>query len=104
MPQERPFPTATPRGTREAAMKVTVNIDCTPEEARTFLGLPDLQPMQAAVMAEVERRMLAEMDRFSPEAIMKSWLSLVPQNSEQMQEAFTRMFQQGLGGGKPPTK
>ena len=74
-------------------MKVTANIDCTPEEARTFLGLPDVQPMQAAVMAEMERRMLAEMDRFSPEALMKSWMSLVPQSPEQFQDAFMRMFQ-----------
>ncbi|MHB2209666.1 DUF6489 family protein [Methylobacterium sp. CM6257] len=78
-------------------MKVTVDIDCTPEEVRTFLGLPDVQPMQAAVMAELERRMLAEMDRFSPEAVMKSWMSLVPQTPEQLQEAFTRIFQQGFG-------
>ena len=40
-------------------MNVTVNVDCTPEEARTFLGLPDLQPMQAAVMAEMEKRMMS---------------------------------------------
>jgi hypothetical protein len=31
------------------------------------MGLPDVQPMQAAVMAEMEKRVLAEMDRFSPE-------------------------------------
>ena len=28
-------------------MKVTVNVECTPEEARTFLGLPDVQPNPA---------------------------------------------------------
>lgn len=27
-------------------MKFTVDVDCTPEEARTFLGLPDLKPIQ----------------------------------------------------------
>ena len=86
------------------AMKVTVNIDCSPEEARAFLGLPDLQPMQAAVMAEMEKRMLAEMDRFSPETVMKSWMSLVPQNPEQMQEALTRMFSQGSGRAKSSSK
>jgi hypothetical protein len=31
-------------------------------------------------MAEMEKRMLSEMDRFSPETVMKSWMSLVPQN------------------------
>ena len=29
-------------------MKVTVDVDCTPEEARRFLGLPDLRPAHAA--------------------------------------------------------
>jgi hypothetical protein len=85
-------------------MKVTVEIGCTPEEARQFMGLPDLQPMQAAVMAEMEKRVLAEMDRFSPESLLRSWMSLIPQNSEQMQGAFMRMFQQGSGGSKPKSK
>ena len=80
-------------------MKANFEIDCTPEEARTFLGLPDVRPMQASVMAEMERMMLAEMDRFSPEAVLKSWMSLVPQSPEQFQGAFTRMFQQGRGNG-----
>ena len=31
-------------------MKVTVEVDCTPEEARRFLGLPDVVPMQQAAM------------------------------------------------------
>lgn len=26
-------------------MKVTVDVECTPEEARTFLGLPDVSPI-----------------------------------------------------------
>ncbi len=29
-------------------MKITVDIDCTPEEARAFFGLPNVQPMQDA--------------------------------------------------------
>ena len=85
-------------------MKANFEIDCTPEEARAFFGLPDVQPMQAAVMAEMERRMLVEMDRFSPESLLRSWMSLIPQNSEQMQGAFMRMFQQGFGGSKPKSK
>ena len=51
------------------------------------------------MLAEMERRMLVEMDRFSPEALMKSWMSCVPQSPEQFQDAFTRMFQQGFGSG-----
>ncbi|GJE45391.1 DUF6489 family protein [Methylobacterium soli] len=85
-------------------MKVTVEIECTPEEARQFMGLPDLQPMQAAVMAEMEKRVLAEMDRFSPEPLLRSWMSLVPQNSEQMQGAFLKLFQQSFTGSKSKSK
>ena len=29
-------------------MKFTVDVDCTPEEARRFLGLPDLTPVHQA--------------------------------------------------------
>ena len=85
-------------------MKVTVEVNCTPEEARQFMGLPEVQPMQAAVTAEMEKRVLAEMDRFSPEAVLKSWMSLIPQSPEQMQAAFMRMFQQGSAGGKRRAK
>lgn len=79
-------------------MKVTVEIDCTPLEARQFLGLPNVEPMQAAMMGQIEKRMLAEMDRFSPEAVMKSWLALVPPNAERMQELFASMFGRAMGG------
>ena len=48
-------------------MKITVNVDCTPLEARQFMGLPDVEPMQKAAMAEIEKRMMAELERFSPE-------------------------------------
>jgi hypothetical protein len=85
-------------------MKVTVEVDCTPEEARQFMGLPDVQPMQAAIMAEMERRVLDEMDRFSPEALLKNWMTLTPYSSEQMQGAFLKIFQQGSAGGKARAK
>ena len=41
-------------------MKITVNVDCTPLEARQFMGLPDVEPMQKAAMAEIEKRMMVE--------------------------------------------
>jgi len=30
----------------ETVMKITMNIECTPEEARRFLGLPDVTGLQ----------------------------------------------------------
>lgn len=86
-------------------MKFRVEVDCTPVEARQFVGLPNVEPLQAAVMAEVERRMMAEMDRFSPDTIMRSWFSVLPQGADQIQNMFLKMFQQGFGASPtPPTK
>jgi len=82
-------------------MKVTMEIDCTPAEARLFFGLPNVEPMQEAVMAQLEKTMLTEMHRFSPEGIMKTWLSLFPQNAERFQEMFGSMFGQGMFGQVP---
>jgi Family of unknown function (DUF6489) len=39
---------------------VNIEIDCTPVEARQFFGLPDVGPLQAAVMERVQKEMLAE--------------------------------------------
>ncbi len=80
-------------------MKVTVEIDCTPDEARQFMGLPDVKPMQAALMARMEAQMNEAADRFSPDAVLRSWMSLMPGTPEGMRDAFTRLFQAGTGGG-----
>lgn len=59
-------------------MKMTVEIDCTPQEARALLGLPDLEPLQAAVMAQVEKRVLEAASAMSADGILKTWFSLLP--------------------------
>ena len=78
-------------------MKVTIDIDCTPAEARAFFGLPDMQPLQAAVMDRLQERMVSEIDRFSPEALMNQWSSAFPENVERMQGLLARMFLGGTG-------
>lgn len=78
-------------------MKVTIDIDCTPEEARTFLGLPDVAPMQAALMAEIEKQMKANLQAMEPEALFKTWLPATIQNWEQLQKLF---WSQMAGSGR----
>jgi hypothetical protein len=69
-------------------MKVTVNVDCTPEEARAFLGLPDLKPMQEHLMRELQERMSANIRAMEPEAMLRTWLPATLKGFEQMQEIF----------------
>ncbi len=83
-------------------MKVTINIDCTPEEARTFLGLPDVQPMQAALMQQLQDQMSANLKAMDPETMMNTWLPLGMQGIEQFQKLMWSQMSNAMGGG--PTK
>jgi hypothetical protein len=84
------------------AMKVTVTVDCTPLEAREFLGLPDVQPMQAAMMDQMQKKMMENMDKYSPESIMQSWFSFDPKIGERFQDMFVNMA--GMGAGTKDKK
>ena len=81
-------------------MKVIVEVDCTPEEARRFLGLPDVVPMQQATMEKFQQRMESAVEAFTPEALLKAWMPMAP---DQMQQAFAKLFG-AFGGSKPGDK
>jgi hypothetical protein len=85
---------------QECEMKVSVVVDCTPDEARAFFGLPDVQPMQAAIMDQMQAKMMGNIDKFSPESIMQSWFTFDPKMGERFQEMFANMA--GLTTGARP--
>ena len=72
-------------------MNISVNVDCTPQELRAFLGLPDVDPMQKSIMDEMERRMLESMEHLSPTAMMREWFT----HSGTMQQGLMNLFQPG---------
>jgi len=76
-------------------MKVNIEIDCTPLEARQFMGLPDVAPMQSAVMDKLQKQMMANIETVSPESLMKAWFSFDPKLAERFQEFVVSMS--GLG-------
>ncbi len=69
-------------------MKIKIDIDCTPDEARTFLGLPDVRPMQEALIVQLQERMAANLAAMDPETLIKTWMPIGLQGLEQMQKAF----------------
>jgi hypothetical protein len=77
-------------------MKVNIEIDCTPLEARQFFGLPDVQPMQTAVMEKLQHQMMSNIEKVSPEALMHSWFAYDPKIAQTFQNLFVTMA--GLGG------
>jgi len=77
-------------------MKILIDIDCTPEEARSFLGLPDIAPMQQAVMQRLQDEMLEKMGGLDPETMFKAWMPAGMEGLESLQKAF---WSQMTGGG-----
>lgn len=75
-------------------MKITMNIECTPQEARAFLGQPDLKPLQDELMQEMRNRMMAGMASMDPAEMLRTWMSAAT-GLEQMQDFFAK-----IPGGK----
>jgi hypothetical protein len=76
-------------------MKISIDIDCTADKARQFLGLPDVKPLQEALLAEVRERLLASMRAAEPEALMRQWMPAGLAGMDQMQRAFWQAMTAG---------
>lgn len=81
-------------------MKIKVDIDCTPAEARAFLGLPDVAPMQAALMDEIKQRMSQALAATDPETMLKTWLPASMQGLGEMQKLFWNQVAQAADWGQ----
>ena len=67
-------------------MKLTINIDCTPVEARTFFGMPDVEPLNTMIVEEMTKRAKENMDTLAdPERFMTQWMAMSGKGMEQFQ-------------------
>jgi hypothetical protein len=73
-------------------MKMSVEVDCTPEEARRFMGLPDVSALNEALVKEMQARMTANMTALSPDELMKNWMAF----GAGAQEQFRKLMEVGL--------
>jgi len=78
-------------------MKVNIEIECDPAEARAFLGLPNVEPLNDHLVAEMQKRMDANMSAMQPEELMKSWTSF----GLQAQDQFRRLMEAATTTPKP---
>lgn len=77
-------------------MKVTIEADCTPEEVRRMMGLPDLTPLHDHYIARMQEAM--EKGTIGPEilgSMLKSW---APATDAGM-DMWRQMFSAASGGG-----
>jgi hypothetical protein len=75
-------------------MKVTIEVECTPLEARSFFGLPDVTILNDHLVQEMKSRMDANINMLQPEELMRSWMTF----GGQAQEQFMRMMLAATSG------
>lgn len=75
-------------------MKINVEVDCTPEEARRFMGLPDLSPLHDRYIAKMGDMMEGGVQPEMVEAMMKGWAPM----GEAGMTFWRQLFE---AGGKP---
>jgi hypothetical protein len=85
-------------------MKVTIEIDCTPVEARTLMGLPDVSALNEHLVGEMTRRLEANMNALAPEELMKSWMSFGAGAQEQFGKLMTAAMPAAAGFGTKPSE
>lgn len=78
-------------------MKMNIEIDCTPAEARAFLGLPDVTALNDHLVSEMKSRMDANISAMQPEELMKSWTSF----GVTAQDQFRRLMEAAVTTSKP---
>ncbi|WP_304169066.1 DUF6489 family protein [Phenylobacterium aquaticum] len=78
-------------------MKMTVEIDCTPLEARAFLGLPDVTTLNEKLVEEMQSRMSANISMLSPDELLKNWTAF----GVGAQEQFRKLMDMGMAAARP---
>lgn len=81
-------------------MKFTVNVECSPEEARRFIGLPDVTPINEKLVDEMGKRMEKNLALMAPDTMMQSWMSI----GTQAQDAFLKLMTSAAAGASKATR
>ena len=81
-------------------MKMTIEVDCSPEEARRFLGLPDVSSLNDHIVHEMKKRIDSNMSMLSPDELIKNWMAF----GAGAQEQFRKLMDVGLSAATAPRK
>ena len=78
-------------------MKFNIEIDCSPDEARRFLGFPDIAPMQERLLADMEDRLREVVKSTDPKSLLDQWLPFGAKGMDQWQSMWTQMATAAMG-------
>lgn len=91
-------------------MKINIEVDCSPDEARRFFGLPDVAPMQERLLEEMEQRLRDAVSKGDVQQMLDQWLPFGARGIDQWQTMWGQLaaaaagIQKATGTGKPETK
>ncbi len=74
-------------------MKLSMEVDCTPEEARRFLGLPDVSGLNEQIVAEMRKQIETNMALLAPDELVKNWMAY----GAGAQEQFRKLMEASMG-------
>jgi Family of unknown function (DUF6489) len=82
-------------------MKITVDLDITPEELRRLFGLPDVEAFQRQLMDDIRARMAAGAEGYDPIKLFQPYMSGTLASWDLFQKALVSAAAlAGKGGGK----
>ncbi|MBW7946704.1 MAG: hypothetical protein H3C60_09780 [Sphingomonadaceae bacterium] len=81
-------------------MKVNIEIDCTPEEARAFMGLPDVRALHDLYIDRMTSLMKDGITAGDVERLMSNWLPSAASGIGEVQKAMWNAMTGGVAGGK----
>ncbi len=96
-------------------MKITIDFDATPDEARRFFGLPDIALMQEVLVAEMSEKMQAALKSMDPEQMWRQWMPVagtgvggsgpdIPGGMDAMRQFWEQAMRTAMTGGKSTEK
>ena len=77
-------------------MNVTMNVDCTPEEARRLMGLPDMAPLHDIYLDKLKQTMTDGMTPDMLEQVVRAWTPM----GEVGMNAWRQLIDQMTGAAK----
>jgi hypothetical protein len=83
-------------------MRLTIDVDCTPEEARLFFGMPNVTPLNEMIVEEMTKRARENIDTLAdPERFFEQMMTMGGKGFEQFQHMMGAAM---AGGGAAPGK
>lgn len=78
-------------------MKFNIEVDCTPEEVRRLVGLPDLGPVHAAYLAQVGEAMKKGVTPDMVEGLVRNWVPMGGAGVDMMKDLLGAFSSGGKG-------